>query len=414
MESENHVTSSSFKIAQQRKVRESTEILSTLAVDFLKKPTFRRVLHTSIRNVLSAWSGSSPMRQRFSDRVMNVALKTLPLETQVQPANGRGDFGRLLTILAENANANLAENPARLADNLTEPLEGFFKNTDFGEIKELLDRSEDSIVELVRRLMDYVWNIYPAKLGALMPMVHPLGNPVIRSLKEIIVPLNGVSPDLLADLIINIVFSIDGHELGQLTNGLMEMGRQLHTGSLLQGESGVPQFQMELTNKLRDIVSKIDPELMTKMKIIGAEHTEERAHARSAIMEENPALVLDIIAHLAEMKNPGIRALSRRVRVFEDLPQGGLAASITNGLAELDTQTLAEICNAALQMFNQVHAEKPEFFARLLENFFMNVDSETLKTATQWIVRDVVEGLRPLANDVLPVLVDGLKELNRA
>ena len=269
-------------------------------------------------------------------------------------------------------------------------------------------------MELVRRLMDYVWNMYPAKLGALMSMVHPLSNTVVRSLKEIIVPLNGVSPDLLADLIINILGSIDGREIGQLMNGLMEMGRQLHTGSLLQGESGVPQFQMELTNKLRDIVSNIDPGLMTNMKIIASEHTEERAHARSAIIAENPALVLDIIAHLAEIKNPGIRAVSRRVKVFDDLPQSNLAASIVNGLTELDTQTMAEICNAVLSMFNQVHDEKPEFFAQLLGNFFMNIDPDTLKTATQWIVRDIVAGLRPLAGEVLPVLVEGLSELNRA
>lgn len=414
MESKERVTVSNFKISQQRLERESTEILSKLAIGLLKKPIIRKMLHASLREGLSAWSGASPLKQRISNRVMNMVFKTLPLDAPVQEATGRGDIGRLLTIMAQIANEHLADNPTHLADSLTEPLKDFFKNTDFGEIKELLDRSEDSTVELMRRLMDYVWNTYPAKLGALMSMVHPISNTVVRSLKEIVVPLNGVSPDLLADLIINIVFSIDGRDLGQLMNGLMEMGRQLHTGSLLQGESGIPQFQMELTNKLRDIVANIDPELMTKMKIIEAEHTEERAHARSAVMEENPDLVLEVIAHLAEIKNPGIRALNRRLQVFEDLPQDGLAASITDGLTELDTQTLAEIVNTTLSMFNRVHEEQPEFFSQLMGNFFMNVDSEALKTATQWVVRDLVDGLRPLAGEVLPVLVEGLSELNRA
>ena len=192
------------------------------------------------------------------------------------------------------------------------------------------------------------------------------------------------------------------------------MGRQLHTGSLLQGESGISQFQMELTNMLRDIAANIDPELITKMKIISSEHAEERIHAHTAVMEENPALVLGIISRMAEIKNPGIRALNRRVQFFEDLPQDLLAASIADGLTELDMQTLAEIVNTALSMFNQVHEEQPEFFSQLMGNFFMNVDSDTLKTATQWLVRDLVDGLRPLAGDVLPVLAEGLSELNRA
>lgn len=414
MEAERQGTSSSSTIDRQKWEREKTEIISNLAAGLLKKPQLREALHASLKNALLAWSGSSSLKRRVSNRLMDMALKTLPVDGPDRRTNGKGDIGRLLTIMAQIANENMTDNPASLADNLSGPLTGFFQNTDFGEIKELLDRSEDGVVELVRRLMDFVWNRYPAKLGALMSMAHPVSNTAIRCLKEIIVPLNGVSPDLLADLIINIIASIDGRELGQLLGALMEMGRQLHTGSLLQGESGISQFQMELTNKLRDIASNIDPELMVKMKIIASEHAEERTHASTAVMEENPALLLGIITHLAEIKNPGIRSLNRRVQVFEDLPQDRLASAIAAGLTELDMQTLAEIFNALLRMFNQTHDDQPEFFARLAGNFFMNIDSDTLKTATQWIVRDVVDGLRPLASDILPVLAEGLSDLNRA
>jgi hypothetical protein len=413
MDTREHVTTSYPKIEQQRRERESTDLLSNLVLGFFKRPTLRKVMHASIRTALASWSGTRPLRQRIAERLLKVAMHALPIVSPSPSSAGARDVGRLVTLKAQTANTNLAENPASLADHLEGPLCDFIKGTDFGEVKELIDRAEDPIVETVRRVMDFVWNTYPAKLGAVMSMVHPISNITVRSLKEIIMPLNGVSPDLMADLILAILGSINGREIGQLTNSLMEMARQIHTGSLLQGESGVPQFQMDLTNKLRDILSGIDPKLLGKMQIIAAENAEERANARSAIMEENPALVLAALARLSALKNPRIRALKRRVQVFEDQPQDGLAEAVTEGLTELDTQTLAEIFNTSLNMFNQVHEEKPDFFKRLMEDFFMNIDTQALKDATQWLKQDVINGLRPIAREVLPVLIEGLSELNQ-
>ncbi|MCK7466708.1 MAG: hypothetical protein MZU91_00220 [Desulfosudis oleivorans] len=118
-------------------------------------------------------------------------------------------------------------------------------STDFGEVKEMVDgsRAEEPIVELVRRLMGFVWDTYPAKLGTVISLIHPLGNIIVRSFKEIVKPLNGVSPDLFTDLIFSIIRSIDGRHIGELVNAVLEMVRQLHTGSLLQGEAGVPRFR---------------------------------------------------------------------------------------------------------------------------------------------------------------------------
>jgi hypothetical protein len=130
-------------------------------------------------------------------------------------------------------------------------------------------------------------------------------------------------------------------------------------------------------------------------------------------MEENPALVLAALARLSALKNPHIRALKRRVQVYEDQPRDGLAQAVTEGLTELDTQTLAEIFNTSLNMFNQVHDEKPDFFARLMEDFLMNIDTQALKAATQWLKQDVINGLQPIAREVLPVLIEGLSELNQ-
>jgi hypothetical protein len=64
-------------------------------------------------------------------------------------------------------------------------------------------------------------------------------------------------------------------------------------------------------------------------------------------------------------------------------------------------------------MFNSVHAEKPDFFPRLLSNLFMNIDTDALKTATEWFMQDIIGGLKPIAGEVLPIVLKGISELNR-
>ncbi len=400
-------------VAAKRRERESIEILGSLVTECLTSPMLGKVLLSVIRNILSTWSDNSRAKQKISDLAIKLAVEKIT----PQPPSGDGidaqKVGRLLTVLAQHLNDLQTQNPMHLADSLEGPLREFIASTDFGEVKELVDRAEEPIVELVRRLMGFVWNTYPAKFGMVITLIHPLGNIIVRSLKEIVQPLNGVSPDLFTDLIFTIVRSIDGRQIGELVNAVLEMVHQLHTGSLLQGEAGVPQFQMDLTQKLREIMSGIDPELLLKIKVISAEFAEERANAVSDILDENPELVLDLVSLYSSLKNPSIRSKQHRLRVYEHLSEGEFATAVAKGLSEIDTQEISEIFNTLMRMFNTVHAEKPDFFPRLLSDLFMNIDTDALKTATEWFMRDIIGGLKPIAGEVLPVLLKGISELNR-
>jgi hypothetical protein len=400
-------------VAAKRRERESIEILGSLLAGWLQSPTFEKVLLSVLRNVLSTWSDGSRTKQKISDLALKLAVEKITPQPLSHDGIDAQKVGRLLTVLAQHLNDLQTQNPMHLADSLEGPLCEFIAKTDFGEVKELVDRAEEPIVELVRRLMGFVWNTYPAKFGMVISLVHPLGNIIVRSLKEIVKPLNGVSPDLFTDLIFTIVRSIDGRQIGELVNAVLEMVRQLHTGSLLQGEAGVPQFQMDLTQKLREILLGIDPELLLKIKVITAELAEERANAVSDILDENPELVLDLVSWYSSLKNPSIRSKQHRLRVFEHLSEGEFATAVAKGLGEIDTQEISEIFNTLMRMFNTVHAEKPDFFPRLLSDLFMNIDTDALKTATEWFMQDIIGGLKPIAAEVLPVLLTGISELNR-
>jgi hypothetical protein len=393
--------------------RESIEILGTLVAGWLQSPTVRKVMLSVIRNVLSEWSDGSRAKQKISDVILKLAVEKIATHHPSGDGIDARRLGMLFTLLAQHLNELQKQNPMHLADSLEGPLREVIASTDFGEVKEMVDRAEEPIVELVRRLMGFVWDTYPAKLGTVISLVHPLGNIIVRSFKEIVKPLNGVSPDLFTDLIFSIIRSIDGRHIGELVNAVLEMVRQLHTGSLLQGEAGVPQFQMDLTQKLREILSGIDPELLVKTRVISAEFAEERANAFSDIHEENAALVLDVVSRFASLKNPSIRSGRRRLEVYGNLPDSRFAAAVADGLYEIDTQGISEIMNTSLRMINNVHEDNPDVFRRLLSELFMNIDTDALKDSVQWITRDIMEGLRPIASEVLPVLIKGVSALNQ-
>ena len=396
-------------IAIKRRERESVEIVSSIVTEFLKSPMLGRVLVSVLRDVLSSWSDGNRPKQKISDFALRLSSERIPFLSRAGNGFDARRVGRLLTVLAQNLNDLQKQNPMYIADRLEGPLRKIIESTDFGEMKELLDRAEEPIVELVKRLMGFVWNTYPAKFGTVISMIHPIGNIAVRSLKEIVQPLNGVSPDLFTDLIFAIIKSVDGYQMGELANAILELVRQLHTGSLLQGEAGVPQLQTDLTQKLREVLSGMNPELLVKVKTIAAEFAEDRRNAVSDILDENPDLVLNFASQYSSRKNPSIRAGLRTLGIYGNLPEDRFAAAVEKGLSEIDTQGIGDIFNTLLRLYNSIHAEKPDFFPRLLSDLFVNIDTDSLKTAAEWLMRDVADGLKPIADEVLPVLSAGLE-----
>ncbi|MCK7466707.1 MAG: hypothetical protein MZU91_00215 [Desulfosudis oleivorans] len=88
--------------------------------------------------------------------------------------------------------------------------------------------------------------------------------------------------------------------------------------------------------------------------------------------------------------------------MYGNLPDSRFAAAVADGLYEIDTQGISEIMNTSLRMINNVHGENPDIFRRLFSELFMNIDTDALKDTVQWITRDIMEGLRPIASKSCP------------
>lgn len=398
------------RASAERREREIVDLLGGLVAEAIKSTRIKNVLFAILSDVLKPWSSGNIAQRTLSAQAIKIIAAVLKSDPLSRPKIEGKDLGRLVTLLAQSTNDQYAENPMHMVDHLKGPLSDFIKYVDFGELKELLDRAEEPVVELVKSLMGFVWNTYPAKLGAVMAFIHPLGNMAVRSLKEIVLPLNGITPDLFADLIFSIVGSINGKEIGGVTNGILELMRQLHTGSLLQGESGVSQFQMDLTKKLREILSAINPELFCKVQVIASENREERVNAVADIMMENPELVLGLIRKYSALQNPKIRKIGKKIGVYEGLQQDEFGEAVSDGIAGIDTQGIAGIFNSVLRLANGVHENKPEMFSGVIRDIIHSIDEDELQTATQWIFKDIRKASKPIEGIVNSSILNGHEE----
>lgn len=398
------------KATIERREQEIVDLLGGVVCELTKSPRIRQVLVAVVRDVLKPWSSGNIAKRTMAAQAIKIVAAIMKPDPLSRPKIEGKDIGKLLTLMAQNTNEQYIDNPMHMVDHLKGPLCDFVKNLDFGEVKELLDRAEAPVVELVKSLVGFIWGTYPAKLGAVLAFMHPLGNMVVKSAKEILVPLNTITPDLFADLIFAIFGSIDGKAMGGVANGLLELARQIHTGSLLQGESGVSHFQMDLTKKLREIFSGIDPVLYGKVKVIGSEHHEERANAVADIMMENPDLVRGLLARYSAIQNPKIRKIGKKISVYESLPQESFGEALSDGVSEIDTQGIAGIVNSALRLVNGVHENKPEVFSGVIRDIINSIDEDELKTATQWIFKDIRDAIKPIEGIVNSSFAEGAGE----
>lgn len=394
----------------EKREQEIAALWSGFLRELMKGPRMRKALLMVLGDALQPWTQGNVAQRAFAAQAVKIISAVLNPSPLSQPKIEGKEIGQLITLLARNANARYQANPQYLVEHLKGPLCDAIQYIDFGEIKELLDRAEAPVAALVKALMEFVWNRYPAKLGAVMSFIHPLGNMVVKALKEIVLPLNTIAPDLFADLILSILGSIDGKEIGGLANGILELTRQLHTGSLLQGEAGVSHFQRELTRILRDIASGIDPQLVRKVMVIAAENREERANACADIMLENPDLILELVAHSAAIRNPRIRTIAKKLSVYESLPQAELGEAVSEGVAQIDTQGIAGIFNAAVRLVNGVHDRKPDLFANVVREIVHAVDEDEFQTAAQWMSKDIRDAIRPIEAVVLAAFLNGSQE----
>jgi hypothetical protein len=372
-----------------------------------------RVMRAVAKNVLVDWAGESRIKRMMVSPFVKLFSGKTKDEKPAAPTTIAADAGKLITALAAAVNEERAGKPARDKAHRGDAIRDFIVNTDFGEVREMVEGSEEDVLKTIEAFNEHLWK-YPAKVGTLVAILIAVLNTSIKSSREVLRPIEkDIGPDLLADIILSTIKGIDGKDTAQLANTVMEITRRLHTGSLLLGKGGRPLFQIYLTDHLKDCFHEIDPELVRKMRIILAEDREAVAAAVSEALTDNPRILSAYLSSIGSVKNSAIRARSRTLRTVEEIGEEGLQAAISETMSDLDTYEIAELVNTACRVLNRIHDVKPDIVRTLVSGVADSMNHEDMEKTARWLIPDLVEATKPLAAAVMPVLIQGLTEMLR-
>jgi sulfur transfer complex TusBCD TusB component (DsrH family) len=401
---------------EAQNVPKTNEILSQIARKLIRTEGIREFALTIIHDELRNWSGDSRIKEKMSQSVEKTISKIMKA-TDKQGMEFAEDIGKLLTTWAQSINEErkrVSFTPIPQEELRKGPINDFIVNTDFGELKEMVEGSEDRVLQTIESINAAIWP-YPAKIASLLAIIMAANNTSVKGINTLLEPLlKYLGPDLTADIMLSLVREIKGKEVGKLVNNLVEVVRRLHTGSFLLAKGGKPLFEIYLTNLLKEIVPEINPEVFTKALIALSEDAETVAKSLAEALSENEAMLLTLISAYASLKNPKIRAATLKMRLLEDVDAGKLTDAIAKGVVDLDTQEMAELVNAKLRIANLIHENKPELFSNLFRGFADSIDTDELEKAARWVVPELIDAIKPLGKAVVPSLINGFCELVRS
>jgi len=374
-------------IEKQDRAESAADLTGAVVWKIVKSPMISNLITAVVREALKDWSGDSKLKARMSSKIEEVLESVLSAVGKDDGKMG-AELGRLLTAFAQEINEELKQGVKVVEDPRRTAINDFIIHTDFGELKEMVDRSEGPVLQNIDIAIECIWK-YPAKVGSILAALVSAGNISVKSVSSIVGSLiNNLGPDLTADILLSIVRELNGKEIGKLTNMLSELLRRLHTGSYLLARGGKPLFEIYLTNFLKDAINEIDPEIFTKARIALAEDAETIAKSLAEVMDENEKMLFASLAAYSSLENPKIRATAIKMNLYENADQEKFIEATSAGISDLDTQVMAENVNAALRIINSIHEEKPELFTTLLRGFADSVDEEELqKPSNGWFRR---------------------------
>jgi len=357
------------------------------------------------------WAKDSILKKKIVAPALWAASRLGKPGTDGQDGSTAADVGTLLTELARKVNAARAvEQPCPAGTNGAS-IDAFLRNTDFGEILEMVEGADPHVIDGIRAFNEQFWK-YPAKVGTLTMAANALLNTFIKATCEALKPIDEqFSPDLLADLLLSTVREIKGTNVAMLVNTVCELIRRIHTGSLRLGKGGRPLFQVYLAGLLNDCFPVIKPDLLKKARIALAEDTEAYANALSDAVKSNPAILLSYLSSIGAVKSSRARAISRKLRSVEETDQAGLDAAVSQSVSDFDTYEIAGLINTVCSVLERIHQARPDIVTSLAGGIVDSVDTEQVKRICAWLIPDLVDAIRPLVPVILPEIIRGFNDL---
>jgi hypothetical protein len=317
---------------------------------------------------------------------------------------GTGQTGRILTRVMHALHDLHGANPTALAEAMTPVLQQWIVKTDFGALRDAADTMTPEIRALAIGINDILWR-YPSKLVLSLSFLPDLLNLVAVCLGETIGRFNRAAPDLVADILLSLVRSLDGQSFGAALNELTELVRKIHTGSALIGEPGAPRLQEDLRQLAAGIAKQLDSRTYWAARVALAEDKEVLRRSLVAVLADHPDVITEGIKTYAARKNPVWRTRRQGLEALDAVPDDDLRPALEEGLTDLDMQELGEIVNLSGVLTNRLMALKPELIGSLAEQVVASLDMAEVETALSDILKATGPPLRPIWRAVLPEIL---------
>lgn len=346
-------------------------------------------------NMLISSFEDLPLQEK--ERLLGNILKNLDFARQ----------GEIITALSRIVQEIHKKNPCFFSDILIPALGEMISNIDFGELDDMLLSASEDIIKMAGAL-NTVLNEYPAKNAIMFGLFPAMANMFASVMANSMVNANKMAPDLVTDNMLSSVREIDAKEFARYLNERAEFLRKIHTGSALLGPPGQPALANEITRKITEVEKELDFELLEKAKALALEIKMARQNAQIELLRDNPELLTQRIGDFFPNYNTPIYGLLRKIELIDELDKTDLARAVAQGTKNLDVQELADALSLLCVALNRVNEKEPGFAGDIMSRFASAADSDEAGKTAQWLVKDTVKGLKPLAQAVMPQLVDGI------
>jgi hypothetical protein len=340
------------------------------------------------------------------------AIRGIVSETPEVQTSVAADLGRLITLLCMSANQERENNPDLGSEDRGKAARDFFSNTDFGEILEVLEKSEGGVQAAMGAFNEALWS-YPGKVGCIMSMSTSFFRIMVRVLTEALAPIKYGDPSSTADMICTLIRDIKPEEMAKLGDAVGELIRRVHTGSQLIGKGDKSKLEFYLDDLTAAYHKAKDPYLQKMLPIYLGEIRESFAKASARSLKSNEEIFFAQLASLGAVKTLGLKAKAARLSVFEAADDEKLGSVISDTVNEFGKYDAAELVNSLCRILNKLHDVKPDLFGNLLSGITDSIASDEVRKTASWLVPDAVNAVKPLIQDLKPVLLRGLAELIR-
>ncbi len=353
---------------------------------------------------------------KILDTIFNMAniagesLEKLPaadrkkILANILSAAADGRSGKVLTTWARMVATVHSDDPHFFVTAVKPGVTKWIEQTDFGELKDLLNGIAESAGAATKMINDVIWE-YPAKVVLLISFLPTIFNILIGIVNESVGKFNNLAPDLVADVILSCFREIDAENLGRTVNELTELIRKIDTGSSLIGDAGVSGFNKEISEFLKKMISSVDVEKLIRAREGIAAGKETVSAALFDSLKEDPEIILEAIRKSQVLYNPAIKSLWMKANLVGELPEEDVAEAFSQTISRMDYTEVAEIINLGTLLMNRVRNLKPALFPSVVSQIADSLDLDECEEAVSGFLNDAGEILKPIGQAVIPQLI---------